>query len=486
MILFGPNFWWLFFGTLLVAVGNGIVEAVINPAVASLFKTGKTKWLNILHAGWAGGILLGSLVAIFLGDAPWRLKVGLIFVPMLIYGFMLLRAVFPASERVLAGVSYREMLREMGVVGFALVIFLVTKEVMNIFANLGWAFVGWEDTKMLAFALIPTIVLIIPIGAYVRSPGRPLFLILLALMFPLATTELATDAWIKELMTPVVEGTFHIDGGWVLVYSAFIMMVLRFNAGAIATRIGPLGLMVVSSLFAAAGLFFMGSAVSVWIIFAATVYAIGQSFFWPTTLGIVAERFPRGGALTLNAISAVGMLGVGILGTPFLGLLQDKNINAELKQQDPAAYETVIAAEKQSIYGKYQALDPAKVEQLKSKVPEKEETIDELRTDMTALISQMDSLKTLDTKDAKAKVEELQETAEQKSARIEELAQEREKTSERISLIQRIKDNAKRYALRMVAIVPFIMGVCYIILILWFRSRGGYKTVHITSEEAKS
>ncbi|MBD3392307.1 MAG: MFS transporter, partial [Chitinivibrionales bacterium] len=172
MILFGPNFWWLFFGTLLVAVGNGIVEAVINPAVASLFKTGKTKWLNILHAGWAGGILLGSLVAIFLGDAPWRLKVGLIFIPMIIYGFMLLRAVFPASERVLAGVSYREMLREMGVIGFALVIFLVTKEIMNIFANLGWAFVGWEDTKMLAFALIPTIVLIIPIGAYVRSPGR--------------------------------------------------------------------------------------------------------------------------------------------------------------------------------------------------------------------------------------------------------------------------------------------------------------------------
>ncbi len=36
------------------ALGNGTVEAVINPLVATMFPREKTKWLNILHAGWPG------------------------------------------------------------------------------------------------------------------------------------------------------------------------------------------------------------------------------------------------------------------------------------------------------------------------------------------------------------------------------------------------------------------------------------------------
>jgi len=130
MIVFGPNFWWLFFGTLLVAVGNGVVEAVINPAVATIFTKNKTKWLNILHAGWAGGIMLGSLMALFLGQIGWRWKIGIILLPAIVYGAMLVKVRFPVSERVLAGVSYKSMLREMGILGFFVVIFLVSKEIM--------------------------------------------------------------------------------------------------------------------------------------------------------------------------------------------------------------------------------------------------------------------------------------------------------------------------------------------------------------------
>ena len=37
----------LWLGTFIVALGNGTVEAVINPAVATMFRQEKTKWLNL-------------------------------------------------------------------------------------------------------------------------------------------------------------------------------------------------------------------------------------------------------------------------------------------------------------------------------------------------------------------------------------------------------------------------------------------------------
>lgn len=427
MILFGPTFWWLFFGTLLVAVGNGITEAVINPAVAAIFPKAKTKWLNILHAGWAGGILLGALIALSMGSGGiisqffnnpigWRWKVGVILLPAVIYGFMLIRAKFPVSERIMAGISYKEMLKEMGIVGFFFVILLVSKEIMNICANIGFAFVGWSDPAMLGVALIVTVVVLIPLGLYIRSWGRGLFILLILLMFPLATTELATDAWIKELMTPVMTMNFGIDGGWVLVFSSLVMMFLRFNCGPIVKRFGPLGILTISSFCAALGLAFIGNVPGIWIIVAATFYAIGQTFFWPTTLGIAAERFPKGGALTLNSISAIGMLGVGILGTPLMGLLQDKHIDEQLMQKNQVVHERVITLEKQSIYGSYQALDPSTLDVLE---PEEQ------------------------------------------------------------SFIENIRNDAKRYALSFVAIIPFIMGLCYLGLLIYFKRKGGYRSVQI-------
>ncbi len=427
MILFGPTFWWLFFGTLLVAIGNGIVEAVINPAVAAIFPKAKTKWLNILHAGWAGGILLGALIALSMGSGgifsslsegpiDWRWKVGILFIPAVIYGVMLIGSRFPVSERVLAGISFKEMLKEMGIIGFFFVILLVTKEIMNICANIGFAFIGWSDPAMLGVALIITVVALIPLGLYIRSWGRGLFILLILLMFPLATTELATDAWIKELMTPVMTRNFGLDGGWVLVFSSLIMMFLRFNCGPVVKRFGPLGILVISSFCAAVGLAFIGNVSGIWIVVAATFYAIGQTFFWPTTLGIAAERFPKGGALTLNSISAIGMLGVGILGTPLLGLLQDKQIDEQLMKKNQVVHEQVITLEKQSIYGTYHALDPAELNELE---PEKQQ------------------------------------------------------------LIENVRDDAKRYALTFVAIVPFVMGICYLGLTIYFRKKGGYKQVEI-------
>ena len=88
---------------------------MINPLIATLCKENKTTWLNILHAGWPGGLVVTGVVVIFMsGSVPWEYQISLILIPTLIYGFMMLTSHFPVSERVAAGVSYKEMLAEMG------------------------------------------------------------------------------------------------------------------------------------------------------------------------------------------------------------------------------------------------------------------------------------------------------------------------------------------------------------------------------------
>ncbi len=47
----GLNF--LTIGSIILGLGNGTVEAFINPVVATLFSKEKTKYLNMLHAGLA-------------------------------------------------------------------------------------------------------------------------------------------------------------------------------------------------------------------------------------------------------------------------------------------------------------------------------------------------------------------------------------------------------------------------------------------------
>ena len=81
------------------------------------------------------------------------------------------------------------------------------------------------------------------------------------------------------------------------------------------------------------------------ILLATTLYGVGKSFFWPTSLGIVADQFPRGGALTFNTVAGVGMLAVGIVGTPIPDGLQDTSLDRELQQRPPALHAQVVTEE---------------------------------------------------------------------------------------------------------------------------------------------
>ena len=144
--------------------------------------------------------------------------------------------------------------------------------------------------------------------------------------------------------------------------TSLVMMVLRFVAGPIIHKLSPVGLLAVASAIAAVGLGALSMATGVAIFAAAVVYALGKTFFWPTMLGVVAEQFPKGGALTLNAMGGVGMLAAGVVGAQLLGGIQDTAIDKGLlayDQKNNTQLHSSITVEKEGTFGAYRAVDQA-------------------------------------------------------------------------------------------------------------------------------
>ena len=428
----------LYLGAFIAALANGVVEAVINPVTATVFKEKKTHYLNILHAGWPGGLVLGGLLAIGFGllpDAtlsnlplnfrPWQWKVALVLLPTLVYGIMLMGQKFPVQERVAAGVTFRDMMREFGAGSCFIVVFLLICGVFQILAvtEAGFLKEGWfadPQNKLIVSAGVGGVAALAFLMAY-GTVGRPMFLFLLLIMLLLATTELGTDGWISDIMEGVLkqEGSKFNYGALVLIYTSFIMFVLRFFAGPIVHRISPLGLLAASAAIATGGLLFLANAGTAPVVgfLAATLYALGKTFFWPTTLGVVSEQFPKGGALMLNAIAGVGMIGVGVLGAPLMGSVQDRDIDAALKKTDSYG---AIMREQTGLLGKAMTVDQNKLEGLP--VTKKKEVED-------------------------------------------------------------IVSSTRQKFLAQVAVLPGIMFVCYLSLIFYFATRGGYKAQALHHEE---
>jgi len=345
-------FGYLYLGSVVLGLGNGTVEAFINPVVATMFQKEKTKWLNILHAGWPGGLVLGGLLTIALGAQAaedWRILIYLIAIPAIVFLVMLFKANFPVNERVAAGTSYKEMLGEFGVVGAFIAFGLI-------FGQLGQVF-GWSSTVTLAIIVVLTIAY----GIYCQSIGRGILIFLCLIMMPLATTEIGTDSAI----TGILEEPMKAAGWnplWVLIYTSAIMAVLRFwFAGPIVEKLTPIGLLIVSAVLAVLGLFFLSTAQGFAMLFIfATLYGFGKTFFWPTMLGVVSEQCPKGGALTLNAIAGIGMLTVGVVGGPLIGKMQEDSAKTAFESSE---YES-ISKQDSYLLGGYTAIDNVKVDAL--------------------------------------------------------------------------------------------------------------------------
>lgn len=275
----------LYWSMFIFAVGNGICEAVINPLTAALFPKSKTHYLNILHAGWPAGLVLGGLVAFLAGRLPWQILMATFLVPVAIYGFIVLTEKFPQTAAQSGEISYGTMLKRL-------------------------------------------------IG--------PFFLILLLAHACVGYVELGTDSWINRITGSILAS--ESLGTSLFIYASLLMTALRFFAGPIVHRISSLGLLLCSALIGASGLYLISLGQSIgFVFFAVTIYAVGKTFLWPTMLGVLGERFPQSATIGMAIMGCIGMLSAGALGGPGIGYKQDYFASQQLRDVAPSTFQRVKA-----------------------------------------------------------------------------------------------------------------------------------------------
>jgi MFS family permease len=249
---------------LITGIGHGLVETVVNPLAATLYPDQKTHKLNVLHAWWPGGLIIGGLIGAALSHVSidWRIQMAMVLIPAIAFGVMMLGSKFPPTERVAAGVSAGGMVREM---------------------------------------------------------IRPFFLVWFCAMFLTAASELAPGQWVQLALTRTV----HMPGILLLVYVSGLMFVMRHFAGTVVGRLSSVGLLWVSCLLASLGLLALSVANSpVTGFLAATVWGTGVCFMWPTMLAAASERFPKGGALLMGLMGTAGTLSIYFV-LPLMGKVYD-------------------------------------------------------------------------------------------------------------------------------------------------------------------
>ncbi|GAA5444541.1 hypothetical protein Misp06_02728 [Microbulbifer sp. NBRC 101763] len=252
-------------GLLLTGLGWGAVEAASNPMVAAVDPDNKTQRLNVLHAWWPAGIVVGGLLGLSISalELPWQLNLVVLALPAVVMAWLVAKTDFPVTERVSSGISYGEMFKE------------VFKQ--------------------------------------------PMFILLWVCMWLTAATELAPGQWVDLTLSRVV----GMKGILILVYVSMLMFVMRHFAGQLAKKLSPIGLLWLSSLLAAIGLYCLGMArTPVTAFLAATVWGIGVCYMWPTMLATVSERFVRGGALFLGLLGFAGGMSIQFV-LPKLGAIFD-------------------------------------------------------------------------------------------------------------------------------------------------------------------
>jgi len=272
-----PDFAVLFAATLVIGIANGLVEAAINPLVATIYADDKTRRLVALHAWFPGGIVVGGVLSFAFTQigryatalAPytgWQAKMLLLLVPSATYAWLFAGRTFPPTERAAAGVPFADMFREM---------------------------------------------------------RRPLFVVVWSCMWLTAATELGPGQWVSNIFNDVMRSSAQA-GILVLVWVNGIMYLMRQFAGGVAHRVSPVALIASTAVVAALGLFLFGMARTPFGAFAsAALFAAGTAFWWPTMLGITSERFPRGGALLLAVVGATGAVSTAIAG-PVMGWINDR------------------------------------------------------------------------------------------------------------------------------------------------------------------
>jgi MFS family permease len=253
---------WL--GAAVTGIGWGLVETVVNPLIAALYPDHKTEKLNVLHAWWPGGLVIGGLLGAYLGSAgvSWQIQLALVILPAIAVVALCIGVKFPPTERAAAGVSTGEMFREL---------------------------------------------------------KNPLFFVLFLSMFLTAASELAPGQWVDFALSNIV----GMPGILLLVYVSGLMFVMRHFAGALVHKLSPIGVLWFSCVGASLGLVALSYANSpITGFLAATLWGTGVCYMWPTMLATASERFPRGGALLMGLMGTAGTLSIQFV-LPIMGSIYD-------------------------------------------------------------------------------------------------------------------------------------------------------------------
>jgi MFS family permease len=326
----------LFWGMFIFAFANGTLEAVANPLVATIFPHNRTHYLNLLHASWPAGMILGTVAGWYLDDKlqiDWKYQLALYLVPTAIYALMFLGQKFPRSEAAELGASFVDMFRSVGILGAAVACFLLALFFGDILASV------IPDQAALAGYLIGGGLLLAVTVMTKFSIGSLMLFILFVTHALVGAVELGTDSWIQNITGNLFTSE---QGKWLFIWTSSIMFALRFCAHFIETRIGlsPIGLLLVSSLLAFVGLRYASGMTTFAAALAALgIYAVGKTFFWPTMLAVVGDRFPQTGAVAMSIMGGIGMLSAGLIGGPGLGYCKDRFAGEALQMADPAIYE---------------------------------------------------------------------------------------------------------------------------------------------------
>jgi MFS family permease len=336
----------LYLGTFAFGLANGTLEAVANPLVSTLFPNNRTHYLNILHASWPAGLVLGGLVGWILGEGMqvgWKLQLGLFLVPTILYGIAFFGQHFPKSEASVRGLSVGQMLQEVGILGALVACFLIglffKDQLGSILAFFtGHAFFTSAVWSVVAWATSAILVLIVAVRTNF-SIGSLLLFVLFLTHALVGAVELGTDGWIQNITGNILTPA---QGKILFVFTSLLMFSLRFCADFIEKRLGisPIGLLLICAVLGAVGLLMVsGIETFAGAMVALAVYAVGKTFFWPTMLAVVGDRFPRTGAIAMSIMGGIGMMSAGLIGGPGLGYAKDRFTAEHLQATAPAVYE---------------------------------------------------------------------------------------------------------------------------------------------------
>jgi MFS family permease len=263
LTIFAGGFWSLWVSTLFIGLANGMVEAVCNPLVASIYPEEKTTKLNQFHLWFPGGIVIGSLVAFSFGKLglSWQVMMAVMLLPTIWYALQMERMEFPVTERVANAVSDSDMY----------------KSLLN-----------------------------------------PLFIIITIAMLGTATSELFINQYVDVLLKSVSDNAILI-----LLITSGVMTFGRGIAAPVVERFSTTGMLLFSAIFTTIGLYMMGTLDGSMLFVSAFVFGIGVTYFWPTMIGFVATYLPSTGAVGMAVIGAAGMFAVSIY-MQFMGGFYDE------------------------------------------------------------------------------------------------------------------------------------------------------------------